>query len=159
MMPMYHILLACFHEMAVPQNVFNHITLGLLSAGARFHDKMYCHCDINNIMMDGFEPVLVDFGAVVSIGEAVRERTLFYSLDANHNAVTPEFDLFCIVTTLVQCFCPSFELQNRTKTQIISLINEVCRSNTILDQYGTVCVLLLDSKSSNEELQRFQLLS
>ena len=128
MMPMYHIslaeLLRCFREMPVPQNVFKRITLGLLSAGARFCDKKYCHCDIkpNNIMMDGFEPVLIDFGAVVSIGDAVREHTPFYALDANQDAVTPEFDLFCIVTTLVQCFCPSFELQNRTKTQMISLI-------------------------------------
>jgi len=162
MMPLYHIslaeLLRSLHEMAVPQNVFNHITLGLLSAAGRFQDKGLCHCDIKpeNIMMDGFNPVLVDFGAVVSIGEAIREWTPVYSLDADHNAVTPEYDLFCIVTTLVRCFCPSFELQNRTKTQMISLINEVCRSNTILDQYGTVCLLLLDCKSSNEGFRRFQ---
>jgi serine/threonine protein kinase len=131
LMPMYHIslaeLLSGFHNLSVPVPLFNQIALGLLAAGARFQEKNLSQCDIkpDNIMMEGSNPVLVDFGAVVMIGEAIREHTPFYSLDANKIAVTPEFDLCCIVTTLVRCVFPLFELQYRTRIQMISLINQI----------------------------------
>ena len=162
MMPMYHIslaeLLSGFHQVDLSPEMFNHVAKGLLSAGARFQEKNLSHCDIKpeNIMMDGLNPVLVDFGAVVNIGDAIREHTPFYSLEANKNAVTSEFDLFCIVTTLVRCVFSSFDLQNRTRLQMISLINQMCASNIKLEQYGAVCIVLLNCTSSKEGLEHLQ---
>ena len=161
MMPLYNWslaeLLVCFHEEPLPLDFFQQVTLGLLAAGAIFQAKSFSHCDIkpDNIMMNGFIPVVVDFGAVVPLGNCTVEHTPFYALDADHKVVTPEFDLFCIVTTLVRCFAPMIELQKRTKADMILLINDVS-SDIKLNAYGNICLEILQSTSSQEALDRIQ---
>jgi hypothetical protein len=162
MMPLYNWslaeLLVCFQEEPLPFGLFKRIALGLLSAGAEFQSKSFSHCDIkpNNIMMNGLIPVVIDFGAVVSLGDSTVEHTPFYCLDANHDVVTSEFDLFCIVTTLVSCFAPAFELQYRTKEEMRVLIDDVCSRNGKLNDYGNICQMLLQSSSSSDGLGRIQ---
>jgi hypothetical protein len=161
MMPLYNWslaeLLVCFHKDPLPFGLFKQIALGLLAAGAEFQAKSYSHCDIkpSNIMLNGLTPVLIDFGAVVPLGSSTVEHTPFYALDASHDVVTSEFDLFCIVTTLVTCFAPAFELQKRTKLEMICLINDLC-SNTIWEEYCLVCRVILECSSSQEGLGRIQ---
>jgi predicted DNA-binding protein (UPF0251 family) len=161
MMPLYNSslaeLLVCFNEDPLPLNLFKQIAHGLLAAGAEFQAKSFSHCDIkpNNIMMNSCMPVVIDFGAVVPLGSSIVEHTPFYALDANHDVVTSEFDLLCIVTTLVRCFAPMFELEKRTKEEMILLIDEVC-SNIKLIDYGNICRALLKSTSSNEGLARIR---
>jgi serine/threonine protein kinase len=125
LMPLYNWslaeLLVCFNEEPLPLDLFKQIARGLLAAGAQFQAKSFSHCDIkpNNVMMNGLMPVVIDFGAVVPLGSSIVEHTPFYAMDANHDVVTSEFDLFCIVTTLVRCFVPMFELKKRTKEKMI----------------------------------------
>ena len=153
-------LLLCFREEPLPLGLFKQIAGGVLAAAARFQEVSYSHCDIkpNNIMMNGFIPVVIDFGAVVPLGNSIVEHTPFYALDANRDHVTSEFDLLCIVTTLVSCFAPKFDLFKRTKAEMSLLIREVCISNTNLNEYGNICQALLQSTSSMDALDRVQTL-
>ena len=60
-------------------------------------------------MLNRLDPVLIDFGAIVPLGSQVREETDYSGMNTNREDLTPEYDLFCIVTTLVQCSLPHFQ--------------------------------------------------
>lgn len=158
MMPLYNWSLAeilvCFHANPLPLGLFKLIALGLLSAGAEFQAKNYSHSDIkpNNIMMSGLMPVVIDFGAVVPLGSSIIEHTPFYALDANHEVVTPEFDLFCIVTTLMRCFVPMFELQKRTKVEMIAFIDKFSFKSELSHRLNDINFFLDCTNSSGYQL-------
>ena len=160
MMPLYSWsldeLLVCLRDEPLPLDLFKRICHGLLSAAALFQEKSYSHCDIkpNNVMMNGFVPVVIDFGAVVRLGSPTVEHTPGYALDASHDIVTSEFDLNCIVTTLVRCFAPAFIPRERmTKMEMIGFIGQVCQTNPTLSDHGNVCLSLLQCSSAIEGLR------
>ena len=159
-MPLYSLslseLISMYSNDPVPYTIFCNIAIGLLSAASKFLESGLQHCDIkpDNVMMNESGPVLIDMGAVVSVGDQAHEFTNYYGLDASLSAVTPEYDLFCIVTTLMRCSLPSFELEIRTKANMIDLIKNEKGSNLLFAPYSNISLLLLDCKSSTEAYER-----
>jgi serine/threonine protein kinase len=150
LMPLYPMSLdelLKMYKAPLPVDRFLHVANGLLSAGSRFQEKNLSHCDIkqSNIMMNCCDPVLIDFGAVVTLGDPIVECTPNYSLNANQKNVTPQFDLYCIVTTLVFCFLPTFEIENRGKNEMAALIRAKCTPSS--KKYCKICLALLDCDS------------
>ena len=131
------------------------MAFGLLNAAIVFETKGYGHCDIkpDNVMMIGLEPVLVDFGAVTPLGQRVLESTAAYGLDANTLEVTTEYDLNCIVVTLVRCFMPSFVLNQSTRDGLTKFIEASITAENELTTYGSVCLNLLQVSAASQGLQ------
>ena len=137
---------------------FLDICRGLLSAGAQFQRHNIAHCDIKpaNIMINNGKPVLIDFGAVTSIGCNISEGTDIYALDADLNIATLYYDLYCIVTTVSACFIPKFELQKRTRRAMKNLIVETSQNNPGMEFYATVCLTILEAQSCKDALLAFE---
>jgi serine/threonine protein kinase len=144
---------AAFGNIPVPFDLFRKIAVGLLSAGSRFQEIGLSHCDLKpeNVMMDNLTPIVIDFGAVVNFGGEVIEYTPGYSLDADTKCVSPQFDLFCIITTLVRCFLPSFSLITVTKEGLTNLLHPVSNDHK-LKCYAEICLSLLKLSSSQQGL-------
>lgn len=133
---------------------FETIALKLLSAASRFLDLGFAHCDIKpeNITIHEGEPVIIDLGSVVSLNNPALEITPFYSLDADDQRVSPEFDLFCIITTLMRCSLSSFELQYRSKSQMISFIETSIQLDGSFERHGSLCLKILKCGNAKDAL-------
>lgn len=147
-------IMQAFGQTIFPYNLFLSLARGLLSAGTRFQEKNFAHCDLKpqNVMMDNFVPVVIDFGAVTELGFPLREHTPFYSLDANEEKVSPHYDLFCIVVILARCFLPSLDLEERSRVGFMGEINDYVSRDKELEKYGKLCIDLLNCQSSKEGL-------
>ena len=92
-------------------------------------------------MLNRGDVVLIDLGSVVDIGAPVVEYTQFYALDASTSASTIEFDRNCLVTTLLQCCEPTFEVKSRTS----ATLRESLQHST--SRLVTSCLHILDCNS------------
>jgi serine/threonine protein kinase len=159
-MPLYTMSLAdillAFGNVHLPFDLFRNIANGLLDAGSHFQARGVSHCDFKpeNIMMDNKTPIVVDFGATVKLGCKVIEYTSGYSLDADRNCVNSQFDLFCIIITLVRCFLPSFMFDLETKDDLTLFLCNIKNDPNLtnLKTYAEICLMLLESSSSHEGL-------
>jgi serine/threonine protein kinase len=140
-MPLYPLSLAlvleAYGEMPIPFTQFQTLVNCLLQSIEHLRSLKLAHCDIKpeNIMIDNsVSPsifVLIDLGAVTEFGKEVKEYTPGYSLFESIFAVNENFDIMCILTTLVRCCCPNFDLkQSTTFEELNSKINELNKPDT-----------------------------
>jgi serine/threonine protein kinase len=124
----------------------------LLSAGKRFEEKNLVHCDIKpgNIMLSDEKYVVIDFGAVCFTGQAVREYTQFYSLNADTSEVNSLFDLNCIIVTLAQCFMRGFIVRSRSRAGLLDEMQTYGLNNPDNAEHVTKCISCLDCESCIE---------
>ena len=129
----------------------------LLSAGKRFQEKDLVHCDIKpgNIMLSDEKYVVIDFGAVCHTGEAVREYTQFYSLDAGASNVNSLFDLNCIIVTLAQCFMRGFIVGPRSRAGLFAEMRTHILNNPHNADHVRKCISCLDCESCIEAYSRW----
>jgi hypothetical protein len=68
---------------------------------------------------------VIDLGSVIKLNSEARECTHGYYLDSTVHKVGPEFDLNCILTTLVRCCIPEFTpARGMTRLQLRDVVNQ-----------------------------------
>lgn len=119
-MPLYQMSLAtiidAYVDNPLPMNMYRKLVRCLLTAATRLHQIELVHCDIKpeNIMICNGEFTVIDLGAVTAFGQAAREHTMGYAMEASRNAVSGQFDMFCIASTLARCCCYEVKANNTT---------------------------------------------
>jgi serine/threonine protein kinase len=138
-------------------NRFLELGSQLLSAGERFQEKELVHCDIKpgNVMLSDEKYIVIDFGAVCHTGDAVREYTQFYSLNADISHVNSSFDLNCIIVTLAQCFMRGFILGPRSRAGLFTEMKIYMSNNPDNAEHVQKCLACLDCESCIEAYSRW----
>jgi serine/threonine protein kinase len=140
-MPLYPLSLAsvleAYGEMPIPFTQFQTLVYCLLQSITHLRNLKLAHSDIKpeNIMIDNsVSPsifVLIDLAAVTDFGKSATEYTPGYCLFESIYIVNENFDIMCILTTLVRCCCPNFVLKpGATFDEINSIINELNKPDT-----------------------------
>jgi len=130
-MPLYEMSLAtvleAFDAHPLPHGMFTKVVNTVLAAASTLRRLDLAHCDIKpeNIMLRNTAFTVIDLGSVVKLNSEAREYTHGYYLDSTVHKVSPEFDLNCILTTLVRCSIPEFTpARGMTRLQLRDVVNQ-----------------------------------
>ena len=93
---------------------------------------------------------LIDLGSAVEFGVPIVEYTQLYSLDASVLVALTKFDINCLVTALIQCCEPHFEVKARGQSQLF----EALQSST--HPFESSCLGILRCNSFMEAIELWQ---
>lgn len=88
---------------------------------------------------------------MVELGKSAVEYTHFYRMDASLTEVDKTFDRNCVVTSLMRCFFPSFQLKHRSVEEVLRLLRDLVNQGTLI-LYAQICISILEADSIENAL-------